>query len=1217
MASEGLPSPPPPSDPGATDSAQMPARTPKPPTPRPRTAGDSSDPYHPQKPTDPNRPLNVTDALTYLDAVKIQFHDRPDVYNNFLDIMKDFKSEVIDTPGVIERVSMLFHGSPPLIQGFNTFLPPGYRIEISSDPSDPNMITVTTPMGTTTQSTSEPARSREAILKSSLPGLPYPQLSRSTTPYQLAHLQLPMDALTSGLQPPSTTAAAAASFLGNLNNKLENRPAGEFNHAIQYLNKIKARFADDPDIYKQFLEMLQTYQKEQRQLQDSQVYLQVQVLFKDAPDLLAEFKDFLPEAPITVSATNNVDKPSRKPPAASIPSGKKRRKAQDKDTTPIPPSRSTTNRTKKIKHTHRPGEPESPHFSPYGLPTASPSHPSHSAALIHSHASAFAHLPIIPGMQPIVPGAHPSVVSPPDDLLFFERAKRTLESKDTYEEFLKLLNLYSKDIIDTKTLVDLAQAFLGDGELLSQFKEVAGYDDCQDNVERGPPGSIRTGPPEPVSAQPAGEGEGPSYRRLPDTEIRLACSGRDQLCRSVLNDVWVSHPTWASEEAGFISHKKNAFEEQLHKSEEERHEYHVQLEALARTIALFEPVNARIEEMTSEERAAFRLKADFGGPSKSIYHRILKKVYGRDAGSEIIQAIQECPSFAVPVVFARLKAKDEEWRRAQREWNKTWREVDAKNFYKSLDHQGIVFKTNDKRCITAKHFVGNIETIKAEQMQKRERERQRPSFAAGSSGHQLEFDLSQTSVLQDILRLVYSFLDHSHAHYSAQERRLIAGFLRSFVPLLCTFPTADFDVVCGLADGLRDDDTEHEVLHAQRSGSRSAGGGARQNSPVAAGDLRRQLLRAAQERALRTEGCNAIPSSPTSPKSVRDPGDTENKSVLFEDGPENVWIRISQTSTRIGPNQWKRKPFFCNTTFYTMLCLLQLMYSRVMICKEAARQTAKMLNPTDCNPIAVDLGLDDPAGPAAVLVQAMEALGDRRPNETADVFYLYFLEACEKLFDNELDPGLFEEHMRWFFGNKAFYLFTLDKLIAAFVKQVQFVVSDNKCQELWALLRDVRRVGVLTNQDMIRYRRESEKHVGSDEHLYRVEWDSHLKKMYIQLLDADDPSVGGDRTAVGRWQEYMDSYVLWQPTEWVPSQMRQRSDALFLRKHVPTDESPRVWPGWNAMRIRISPRTYKLLYEANAEDVLVRERSEEEERELRERARARNEERSRSRWLVW
>lgn len=39
------------------------------------------------------RPLNVTDALSYLDAVKVQFQDQPDVYNHFLDIMKEFKNE--------------------------------------------------------------------------------------------------------------------------------------------------------------------------------------------------------------------------------------------------------------------------------------------------------------------------------------------------------------------------------------------------------------------------------------------------------------------------------------------------------------------------------------------------------------------------------------------------------------------------------------------------------------------------------------------------------------------------------------------------------------------------------------------------------------------------------------------------------------------------------------------------------------------------------------------------------------------------------------------------------------------------------------------------------------------------------------------------------------------------------------------------------------------
>lgn len=37
----------------------------------------------------------------------------------------------IDTPGVIRRVSSLFRGYNKLILGFNTFLPDGYKIELS------------------------------------------------------------------------------------------------------------------------------------------------------------------------------------------------------------------------------------------------------------------------------------------------------------------------------------------------------------------------------------------------------------------------------------------------------------------------------------------------------------------------------------------------------------------------------------------------------------------------------------------------------------------------------------------------------------------------------------------------------------------------------------------------------------------------------------------------------------------------------------------------------------------------------------------------------------------------------------------------------------------------------------------------------------------------------------------------------------------------------
>jgi len=77
--------------------------------------------------------LKVEDALSYLDQVKLQFESQPHVYNHFLDIMKEFKSQTIDTPGVISRVSNLFREHTDLIEGFNTFLPPGYKIEVQEN----------------------------------------------------------------------------------------------------------------------------------------------------------------------------------------------------------------------------------------------------------------------------------------------------------------------------------------------------------------------------------------------------------------------------------------------------------------------------------------------------------------------------------------------------------------------------------------------------------------------------------------------------------------------------------------------------------------------------------------------------------------------------------------------------------------------------------------------------------------------------------------------------------------------------------------------------------------------------------------------------------------------------------------------------------------------------------------------------------------------------
>lgn len=58
---------------------------------------------------------------------------------------------------------------------------------------------------------------------------------------------------------------------------------------------IQARFAQQPGIYKRFLEILQTYQREGRPIQE--IYAQISQLLTSAPDLVDGFKMFLLEPP--------------------------------------------------------------------------------------------------------------------------------------------------------------------------------------------------------------------------------------------------------------------------------------------------------------------------------------------------------------------------------------------------------------------------------------------------------------------------------------------------------------------------------------------------------------------------------------------------------------------------------------------------------------------------------------------------------------------------------------------------------------------------------------------------------------------------------------------------------------------------------------------------------------------------------------------------------
>lgn len=383
------------------------------------------------------------------------------------------------------------------------------------------------------------------------------------------------------------------------------------------------------------------------------------------------------------------------------------------------------------------------------------------------------------------------------------------------------------------------------------------------------------------------------------------------MCRSVLNDEWVSHPTWSSEDSGFISHKKNIYEEALHRSEEERHEYDFHIEAITRTISLLEPLHHKIAQLSAEDRANFKLKPHIGGSWKPIHTRVIKKIYGRDLGLEVISSMQDSPVLAIPVVLKRLKQKEDEWKRSQREWNKVWREVDARNYTKSLDHQSIIFKTMDKKAITTKALVNQIEGAREEQMAKRASLID-PLFARTRQRHQLEYVIDDIRIVQDALKLTFSFLDRTQGQINFAERKRIEGFLRSFVPLFfildpVTFNTAFLIHETNESDGSEDiaDDVEtSSVASGSRNSSRSRRGGNISNG----GDLRKKLLKSEQAKLTgrKTRAQEAAAS----------PAVSRLASPALENDDSAAQAAIA--------NKRKRNIFFTNTTFYALLRLIEV-----------------------------------------------------------------------------------------------------------------------------------------------------------------------------------------------------------------------------------------------------------------------------------------------------
>ncbi|XP_059512411.1 paired amphipathic helix protein Sin3a isoform X5 [Myotis daubentonii] len=895
--------------------------------------------------------LKVEDALSYLDQVKLQFGSQPQVYNDFLDIMKEFKSQSIDTPGVISRVSQLFKGHPDLIMGFNTFLPPGYKIEVQTN----DMVNVTTPgqvhqiptHGIQPQPQQPPQHPSQPSAQSApAPAQPAPQPppAKVSKPSQLqAHTPAsqqtpPLPPYASPRSPPVQPHTPVTISLGTAPSLQNNQPV-EFNHAINYVNKIKNRFQGQPDIYKAFLEILHTYQKEQRNakeaggnytpaLTEQEVYAQVARLFKNQEDLLSEFGQFLPDANSSVLL-----------------------------------SKTTAEKVDSVRNDHG-GTVKKPQLN------NKPQRPSQNGCQIRRHSGT---------------GTTPPVKKKP-----------------------KLLSL--KD----SSMADASKHGVGTESLF--------FD-------------------------------------------------------KVLNDTWVSFPSW-SEDSTFVSSKKTQYEEHIYRCEDERFELDVVLETNLATIRVLEAIQKKLSRLSAEEQAKFRLDNTLGGTSEVIHRKALQRIYA-DKAADIIDGLRKNPSIAVPIVLKRLKMKEEEWREAQRGFNKVWREQNEKYYLKSLDHQGINFKQNDTKVLRSKSLLNEIESIYDERQEQATEEN-----AGVPAGPHLSLAYEDKQILEDAAALIIHHVKRQ-AGIQKEDKYKIKQIMHHFIPDLLFAQRGD------LSDVEEEEEEEMDVDEATGVAKKHNGvGGSSPKSKLLFSNTTAQKLRGMDE--------------------VYNLFYVNNNWYIFMRLHQILCLRLlricSQAERQIEEENRER---------------------------EWEREVLGIKRDKSDSP-AIQLRLKEPSECLDCWFTEDVFTEDVRVDVDVEDYYPAFLDMVRSLLDGNIDSSQYEDSLREMFTIHAYIAFTMDKLIQSIVRQLQHIVSDEICVQVTDLYLAENNNGATggqlntqTSRSLLEsaYQRKAEQ-LMSEENCFKLMFiqSQGQVQLTIELLDTEEEN-SDDPVEAERWSDYVERYM--------------------------------------------------------------------------------------------
>lgn len=289
------------------------------------------------------------------------------------------------------------------------------------------------------------------------------------------------------------------------------------------------------------------------------------------------------------------------------------------------------------------------------------------------------------------------------EYVFFSSLKE-LFTPEVYQVVIKLFHLFNEGVLSQNDLIEISQPYFSRQIDLFEYMKNMTHSKKMNRRQY----AIFNRPTCEIDFSKSLKMTG--YYELPKDYPYRISSARKPWEAAILNDRLITIPTGSEEDKNPM--KKNHYEENLFKFEDQRYEIDLQIDVFNYVISELDKLYKKICDNNINTLTMEELEKEVSSSTiRFIIH------FYEDCGQQVINKLLVHPKIVLnDIIIPRFKKKIEGKYQKKNEVDKTIKTTFDRFYYKSFDYRSFKFKNFDKKNNNAKAFIKEIVSRKKDKL---------------------------------------------------------------------------------------------------------------------------------------------------------------------------------------------------------------------------------------------------------------------------------------------------------------------------------------------------------------------------------------------------------------------------------------------------------------------------------------------------------------------